>query len=100
LLTLASSGELKSRQDVTDTLEGAGFEVVRTTKSSISIADPDGGRNIRLKGAIYEQSFNAGEGLRAATVSYKNIRAHETGGIIAYGVFCLKKGGGGGGGGG
>lgn len=69
LLTLASSGELKSRQDVTDTLEGAGFEVVRTTKSSISIADPDGGRNIRLKGAIYEQSFNAGEGLRAAIES-------------------------------
>ena len=65
LLSLASSGELKSRQDVTEALEGAGFEVVRTTKSSISIADPDGGRNIRLKGAIYEQSFNAGEGLRA-----------------------------------
>ena len=65
LLALASSGELKTRQDVTETLESAGFEVVRTTKSSISIADPDGGRNIRLKGAIYEQSFNAGEGLRA-----------------------------------
>lgn len=65
LLALASSGELKTRQDVIDTLESAGFEVVRTTKSSISIADPDGGRNIRLKGAIYEQSFNAGEGLRA-----------------------------------
>lgn len=64
LLSLASSGELKSRQDVTDTLEGAGFEVVRTTKSSISIADPDGGRNIRLKGAIYEQSFYGLEGLR------------------------------------
>lgn len=65
LLSLASSGELKTRQDVTEALEDAGFEVVRTTKSSISIADPDGGRNIRLKGAIYEQSFNAGEGLRA-----------------------------------
>lgn len=65
LLTLASSGELKTRQDVTEALESAGFEVVRTTKSSISIADPEGGRNIRLKGAIYEQSFNAGEGLRA-----------------------------------
>lgn len=65
LLVLASSGELKTRQDVTEALEGAGFEVVRTTKSSISIADPDGGRNIRLRGAIYEQSFNAGEGLRA-----------------------------------
>ena len=69
LLSLASSGELKGRQDVTEALEGAGFEVVRTTKSSISIADPDGGRNIRLKGAIYEQSFNAGEGLRAAIES-------------------------------
>ncbi|MGS6366376.1 plasmid mobilization relaxase MbeA, partial [Enterobacter hormaechei] len=65
LLALASSGELKTRQDVTEALESAGFEVVRTRKSSISIADPDGGRNIRLKGAIYEQSFNAGEGLRA-----------------------------------
>ena len=65
LLALASSGELKTRQDVTEVLESAGFEIVRTTKSSISIADPDGGRNIRLKGAIYEQSFNAGEGLRA-----------------------------------
>lgn len=62
---LASSGELETRQDVTEALESAGFEVVRTTKNSISIADPDGGRNIRLKGAIYEQSFNAGEGLRA-----------------------------------
>jgi len=65
LLSLCSSGELKTRQDVTEALESAGFEVVRTTKNSISIADPDGGRNIRLKGAIYEQSFNAGEGLRA-----------------------------------
>lgn len=65
LLTLASSGELKTRQDITEALERSGFDVVRTTKSSISIADPDGGRNIRLKGAIYEQSFNAGEGLRA-----------------------------------
>ncbi|MCZ5702299.1 relaxase/mobilization nuclease domain-containing protein [Escherichia coli] len=35
--------ELKTRQDVTEALESAGFEVVRTTKSSISIADPDGG---------------------------------------------------------
>jgi len=65
LMTLASSGQLKTRQDVTEALTAAGFEVVRTTQSSISIASPDGGRNIRLKGAIYEQSFNAGAGLRA-----------------------------------
>jgi len=69
LLHLASAGELKTRQDVTAALERSGFEVVRTTKNSISIADPDGGRNIRLKGAIYEQSFNAGEGLGAAVES-------------------------------
>lgn len=73
LLTLYSSGEIKSRQDVTEALERSGFEVVRTTKSSISIADPDGGRNIRLKGAIYEQSFNAGEGLRAEIESAAEI---------------------------
>lgn len=66
LLALASAGELKTRQDVTEALTTAGFDVVRTTKNSISIADPDGGRNIRLKGAIYEESFNAGEGLGAA----------------------------------
>lgn len=65
LLSLASVGELKTRQDVTEALTASGFEVVRATKNSISIADPDGGRNIRLKGAIYEQSFNAGAGLGA-----------------------------------
>lgn len=62
LLNLCSSGEVKTRQDVIQALTDAGFEVVRQTKSSISIADPDGGRNIRLKGALYEQSFSAGEG--------------------------------------
>ncbi len=41
-----------------------GVEVVRVTRSSISIADPNGGRNIRLKGAFYEQSFTDGRGVR------------------------------------
>jgi hypothetical protein len=65
LMRLCETGEIRTRQDVTDALEKSGFEVVRTTKSSISIASPDGGQNIRLKGALYEQSFNAGEGLGA-----------------------------------
>ncbi|TSF73788.1 nuclease, partial [Salmonella enterica subsp. enterica serovar Hadar] len=69
LLALASSGALKTREDVTGSLTAAGFEGGRTTKNSISIADPDGGRNIRLKGAIYEQSFSAGEGLGKAIES-------------------------------
>lgn len=62
---LAVAGELKTREDVIQALENTGFTVARVTKSSISLADPDGGRNLRLKGALYEQSFRHGEGHRA-----------------------------------
>lgn len=65
LLRLCEAGGVRTRQDVILALTEAGFDVVRTTRNSISLADPDGGRNIRLKGAIYEQSFKAGDGLRA-----------------------------------
>ena len=57
-------GEIKGRQDVIQALTEAGIEVVRVTRSSISIADPNGGKNIRLKGAFYEQSFTDGRGVR------------------------------------
>ena len=57
-------GEIKGRQDVIQALTEAGLEVVRVTRSSISIADPNGGKNIRLKGAFYEQSFTDGRGVR------------------------------------
>ncbi|MCI4495081.1 nuclease, partial [Escherichia coli] len=46
-------GEIKGRQDVIQALTEAGLKVVRVTRSSISIADPNGGKNIRLKGAFY-----------------------------------------------
>lgn len=65
LLRMAGAGEIQSRDDVRKALQGAGFSVVRETKNSLSIADPDGGRNIRLKGVLYEQDFRHGEGLRA-----------------------------------
>lgn len=65
LLRMAGAGEIQSRDDVLKALQGAGFSVVRETKNSLSIADPDGGRNIRLKGVLYEQDFRHGEGLRA-----------------------------------
>ncbi len=78
LLSLAAAGELADRPAVVATLEGAGFKVVRETRKSISIADPDGGRNIRLKGALYEQDFRAGQDLRseleAAGERYRNER--------------------------
>ena len=65
LLRMAGAGEIHSRDDVRKALQSAGFSVVRETKNSLSIADPDGGRNIRLKGVLYEQDFRHGEGLRA-----------------------------------
>lgn len=64
LLSIGAKGELKSRQDVVEALESVGFTVARQTSKSISIADPDGGRNLRLKGMIYEQDFKFGTGLR------------------------------------
>ena len=65
LLNIAESRNLKSRDDVISTLENAGFEIARKTPKSISIKDPEGGRNIRLKGKIYEQDFRFGQELRA-----------------------------------
>lgn len=67
LLALAERGEVTNRTEVVRALESAGFEVTRQTKSSISIADiadSDGGRPLRLKGAIYERDFTLGAGLR------------------------------------
>jgi len=64
LLALAEKGEIKSRADVVKTLTDAGFTVARETKSSISIADPDGGKNLRLKGALYERDFRLSPELR------------------------------------
>ncbi|MXE70781.1 nuclease, partial [Escherichia coli] len=64
LEVLYHSGEIKGRQDVIQALTEVGLEVVRVTRSSISIADPNGGRNNRLKGAIYEQAVTEGSGDR------------------------------------
>ena len=49
-----SNGNIQNRQDVVNTLENAGFEIIRQTERSISIKNPDGKRNIRLEGVIYE----------------------------------------------
>ena len=47
-------GVIQDRKDVIQTLEVAGFEITRQTDRSISIKNPDGKRNIRLEGTIYE----------------------------------------------
>ena len=59
-----SKGNIQNRQDVVKTLEGAGFDITRQTDKSISIKNPDGKRNIRLEGVIYENR-RFGEEFRA-----------------------------------
>lgn len=49
-------GDVSNRDEAIEAITEAGYNVVRVTEKSISIANPDGGRNIRLKGFIYEQS--------------------------------------------
>ncbi|MBP0556294.1 hypothetical protein J8J23_20960, partial [Mycobacterium tuberculosis] len=47
-------GNITDRKGVIEALEGAGLEITRQTDKSISIKNPDGKRNIRLEGFIYE----------------------------------------------
>jgi len=53
------SGDVSNRQEVIAFLEKYGFEIARQTEKFISIKN-ENGRNIRLKGAFYEQSFGIG----------------------------------------
>lgn len=55
---MIGSGQIENRADIVAALEDAGLTVARQTKTFISIENPDGGRNIRLKGGVYEQDFD------------------------------------------
>ena len=71
-------GNITDRKGVINTLEQAGFEIARQTDKSISIKNPDGKRNIRLEGVIYENrqlGKELGEDYRRARQDYA-----ETGG--------------------
>ena len=54
---LVKAGDLQSRMDVLSFLQEAGFEIARVTPRAISIKNPDGGQNLRLKGALYDETF-------------------------------------------
>lgn len=56
--SMIASGQIENRADIVAALENAGLTVARQTKTFISIENPDGGRNIRLKGGVYEQDFD------------------------------------------
>ena len=66
-------GNITDRKGVINTLEQAGFEIARQTDKSISIKNPDGKRNIRLEGVIYENrqlGKELGEDYRRARQDY------------------------------
>ena len=54
-----AEGSLNNRNSVLYSLEGMGLTIKRTTKSSISVAHPAMKRNVRLKGTVYEEGFQA-----------------------------------------
>ena len=57
LLQRLKDRSLNNRTSVLYFLEDLGFKIERATKKSISISRSDIKRNIRLKGAIYEEDF-------------------------------------------
>ena len=59
MLHSIEEGSLNNRTSVLYFLESMGLKVKRATKSSISVAHPAMNRNIRLKGTIYEEGFQA-----------------------------------------
>lgn len=58
-------GTITSRDEVIAFMQKMGLEIARTTKTAISIKDPDGGQNIRFKGEYYEQNFRVDENYTA-----------------------------------
>lgn len=62
--------QITDRNQVIQAMQDLGLEIARTTKTAISIRDPDGGQNIRFKGEYYEQDFRVDESYTA-----KNDRA-------------------------
>jgi len=57
-------GNIQNRQDVVNCFERYGFEIARQSEHYLSIKN-ENGRNVRLKGAFYEQAFRADKECRA-----------------------------------
>lgn len=57
ILDHVAKGEIKSQENLVEIFTNAGLEVSRTTSKSISIKNPDGGRNIRFDGELYGKEF-------------------------------------------
>lgn len=65
LTALVVEGVIKSRDDVIQALQDGGFEIARETPKAISIKNPQGDRNIRLTGGLYERDFKFSREIQA-----------------------------------
>ena len=65
LTAMIVEGVIKSRDDVVQSLKEGGFEIARETDKAISIKNPNGKRNIRLTGGLYERDFNFSREIQA-----------------------------------
>lgn len=71
-----SLGNINDRNDILNVLKGAGIEIAsKPTHKYISLQDPDGGQNIRMKGEIYEPEFTVEKFVREHNSS--EAKKHE-----------------------
>jgi len=79
LQALVIEGVITKREDVIQALTDNGFEIARETDKAISIKNPEGKRNIRLTGGLYERDFQfSREVQNTVTAASENYRARGT----------------------
>lgn len=79
LKALVVEGVVTNRDDVIQALTDGGFEIARETDRAISIKNPNGKRNIRLTGGLYERDFKFSREVQAETErASTDYRARDT----------------------
>lgn len=55
---LVAAGQVTDRASLVEALEGAGLSVPRQGKDYLTVADPESGERLRMKGRIYEKDWS------------------------------------------
>lgn len=69
LANMASSGNLKNRNEIISELRGRGYGISRQGKDYITIVDKDGKRT-RLKGRLFMEDFNGTEWIKSENAKF------------------------------
>lgn len=73
---MLESGAINNRDELIEKLEMAGFEIARKRDKFITIKNPNGGKNIALKGVLFDESTSY-ESVRAFSRNSKTIDPRE-----------------------